>query len=174
MKKAIIVVAALLVIAGIAASLYFGLERTETGELLIFGMTPDALSEYVKSRIVPLCSGVMTAVAAIYVAVSPALNKIKTASGRFEQATRDVNSAAGDVKENKRYVEKVERELKEDMDEIKKEYGAIDERLDEIERAVLIAFTNQKELVANGSANRIERLISDSKRARENDEAEQT
>ena len=161
MKKAILIILVLLLLAGVGAGIAFGLEKTEDGSITVFGLTTDELQVYLKEKIVPLAVAVISAAGTIYVGISPVLNKVKSASSQFESATESVRSATGDVKENKKYVERIENELKDDVREMKKEYERIDGKLCEIEHVMLLAFTNSRELVSNGSAHKIATIIHD-------------
>lgn len=162
LKKVLAVITVLSIIAGIAFAAWTGIKVGDSGEIFIFGMDTAEFQGYLKERIIPLAVAVISAIGTIYVGISPVLNKVKNASSRFESATANVNSAAGDVKENKRYVERIEAELKNDVKEMKEEYERIEGKLGEIEHVMLLAFTNSRELVSNGSANRIAKIINES------------
>ena len=167
LKKIFIVIIFLTVLCGIAFMAWKGIKVTEGGEIFIFGMNTSEFQAYLKERIIPITVAVISAIGTIYVGISPVLNKVKSASFQFENATANVTSAATDVKENKRYVESIEKELKNDVREMKEEYERIDCRLGEIEHVMLLAFTNSKELVANGSANRIAKIIKEGENTNE-------
>lgn len=171
MKKALIIIFVLLAFAGIAAGLYFGVSRSETGELLFAGMTSAELESLAKEKIIPIATGAVSATAALYVSVAPALAKLKNASGKLESATRDVRSASEDALQSKRHVGELERTLTEELERINGQYGDVERRLGRIEHAMLLAFANQRELVANGSAGRIAEVLEDSGRESVKDEA---
>ena len=158
-KIVLLILGVLLLIAALAATAYFGLSRGETGEILFFGMNKEEVQIYAKEEILPMLTAIATAVATLYVAISPAIKKIRAASNNFETATAGVNSASADVKANRAHVAKIEEELRADMQTVRDEYAVIDKKLDELEHAILLAFTNSKEHVVNGSSTEIAHIL---------------
>ncbi len=158
-KIVLLILGVLLLIAAIAATAYFGISRGESGELLFFGMNKDEVQIYAKEEILPMLTGIATAVTTLYVAISPAIKKIRAASSNFETATAGVNSASADVKANRAHVAKIEEDLRKDMETVKNEYAQIDRKLDALEHAMLLAFTNSREHVVNGSSTEIAHIL---------------
>ena len=149
----------LLLICAMGATVLFGVEKDGNGEWLILNMTVDQLQTYVKEDILPPATAIATAVATIYVAIVPAINRIKSASGKFEKATEDVNCASERARESKECVTKMGEELRLDMMNVKDEYSALEKKIDDVERILLIAFKNNKELTANGGAAAIAKIL---------------
>ncbi len=73
-----------------------------TGYFEQFGdYTVEDWEGFVRDEVMPVVTLIITAVASIYIAISPVLYKVKTSAQRFHAATDGVNTATADVAEVK-------------------------------------------------------------------------
>lgn len=103
---------------GAGNSMLEGLEGWIDG----FGeMSVEDWKAFIDETVVPVVMMVVTAIATIYVAISPILFKVKTASQKFHKATDDVNAASSDVAQVKLATAKAAEEFNARYELIKQE-----------------------------------------------------
>lgn len=133
-------------------------ETTETEEAASLPRTPEEWIVYIKEELIPLAVAILTAVAAVYVAISPILAKIKRASERFRDATADVNTATGTVRRNEKRIAEAEERFSERLAAMEAENHANREELQDIKEMLRLGLGNLNELVNKGQAYRILRI----------------
>lgn len=120
---------------------------------------------YVKEELLPVVVLVLTTVAAVYIAISPILARIKRASERFKSATDDVHTATGTVRTNEEKIGRLEKRLTERIEHMERaierdreENAANHKDLLETKKMLRLAFSNMDELVVKGCAHSIMEL----------------
>ena len=135
-----------------------------------------------KDKLAPIIACVVSGALTIYIAISPILVKVKKASDKFKDATKDVNKAAKDGDDNtakiEAFVGDVGTKLQTVVDDFAKQAKALDERISHIEqstqnteRIARIGFGNMEELVKNGYAAEIEKVGKDEEQDKESTES---
>lgn len=135
-----------------------------------------------KEKLAPIIACVVSGALTIYIAISPILVKVRKASDKFKEATKDVNKTAKDGDENtakiEAFVGEVGAKLEKVVDEFAKKTTALDERINRIEqstqnteRIVRIGFGNMEELVKNGYSAEIQKVGQDEEERKETTES---
>ena len=144
------------------------------------GMTPEEFEAFVNEKIVPYVIVAVSAVAAIYVAISPILAKIKASSDKFDTATGGLSEANAQGKAAKeqsasmlaelqaeRAAQRVEQtafenrvaaQMQSMIDTVQNALGVANVQTREIRDMVQIGFCNNKDLVERGYAKQIARI----------------
>lgn len=144
------------------------------------GMTPEELKLFLDEKVIPYVIVAVSAVAAIYVAISPILAKIKASSNKFDAATGNLDEANKQGKvaneqsasmleelraereaqraEQVAFEGRVAAQLQSMADNVQQALGATSVQTREIRDMVKIGFCNNKDLVARGYAKQIARI----------------
>ena len=122
---------------------------------------PENIKFFIQENIVPWVSVVVTAIASIYIAISPVLMKIKKSSGIFDNATEKLKEAKAVAEAAKSQLKEAESEitaLKGEFKEVKDGYLKMINGISNIEQIVRLGFGNTDELIVKGYANKIEKV----------------
>lgn len=124
---------------------------------------------WVKEKLVPSIVLVVSGALTIYIAILPILVKVKRASDKFKEATKDVNNTAKNGDENAKKIESFTSEASAKLQGVANDFTdkikALDERISRIEKSsqnteaiTRIGFGNMEELVQKGYAAEIEKV----------------
>jgi hypothetical protein len=160
-----------------------GLE--EEGERTGFDM--EELKAYINNTVIPAAVMVVTALAALYVALVPVFNKVKETIKKFDKASGEITATAGESeltkKNTKAALDKLSGEYTQLLSQNKEletrykaleavvtselasmkanvsgEMAAVRGMAGDIEKMLLVGFCNNRELVEKGYAKQIARL----------------
>lgn len=137
---------------------------------------------WVKEKLVPAIVLVVSGALTIYIAISPILVKVKKASDKFKEATKDVNDTARNGDDNAKKIEAFTTEasakLQAISDDFTNKFRAIDERISRIEQSsqnteaiTRIGFGNMEELVQKGYAAEVEKVGKNNEQDKESAES---
>lgn len=114
-----------------------------------------AWQEYLETKLIPNAVIVISAIGSLYVASLPVINKVRASLDKFDKATTDINET---VQTGKRTDDALyEQDAK--IAELKAEMDHIKNTADETKEMLRIGLCNTKELVANGYAAEIAKVV---------------
>ena len=152
-------------------------EPTQGWPEKILGINAQELDQYLEEKVIPLIIVIVSALATIYIAVSPILSRVKKAVSRFHSATDTVTQTATDAaatkKANTALVEEMrqnyqdqtvrneifQKAMSELMSQVEasvtREVGEMKAEMSNAMQMMLIGFCNSRELVNRGLARQI-------------------
>ncbi len=130
--------------------------------------------DYIKDKIIPIIATVFSFLCAIYLAVVPAINKMKNAAERIKTSADGFDASALANEEAKRYIEEVAKNDIERIAVMNEKIDTMSEGYKKLFDVLYLVICNSDELVRKGIAENIAKDLNEFKKGEGENEEENT